>query len=159
MVRRAALSFAKRLVALDDTPERIALAFAVGVFLAFSPLLGLHTFLALCCGFLFGLNRVALLVGVFVNNPWTLVPIYAAGNYLGGLLIGFPDFSLPSLATIGRLEFWLQLFDQWRLLMPMMVGSTILSVVAAIVSYPIALLVLRYARERKRLAWEPVRDL
>ncbi len=34
-----------RLLALDDTPERIARAFAVGVFLAFSPLIGLHLLL------------------------------------------------------------------------------------------------------------------
>ena len=153
MVRRAALRFFKRLLALDDTPERIAFAFAFGVFLAFSPLLGLHTLLALTCAFLFGLNRFALLVGVFVNNPWTLVPIYAAGNYLGGLLVGFPDFSLPSWEKIGHLDFWWQVFDQWRLLLPMMVGSTVLSVLAAVISYPIALFALRYARavhSRKR---------
>ena len=36
----------RRLLALDDPPERTALAFAIGVFIAFSPFLGLHTILA-----------------------------------------------------------------------------------------------------------------
>ena len=57
MVRRKFRHYLRRLLALDDTPERIALAFAVGVFLAFSPLLGLHTVLGLAIAFLFGLNR------------------------------------------------------------------------------------------------------
>jgi hypothetical protein len=58
------LKFLGRLLNLNDTPERIAFAFAIGVFLAFSPLLGLHTFLGLTLAFLFGLNRVAVLVGL-----------------------------------------------------------------------------------------------
>ncbi|MFX9081388.1 DUF2062 domain-containing protein, partial [Acinetobacter baumannii] len=40
---RAAL---RRLLALDDPPERTALAFSIGVFIAFSPFLGLHTIMA-----------------------------------------------------------------------------------------------------------------
>lgn len=149
MVRRAMLAYLRRLLALDDTPERIALAFAIGVFLAFSPLVGLHTFLGLVIAFLFGLNRVAVLVGVFVNNPWTLVPIYAAATYLGGVLFGFP--SPPALPDMGwrqfwNVNFWLELLKQWRVLMPTLLGSIVLSVIAAILSYPLALYVLKQAK-------------
>src|SRR5439155_1124216 len=66
----------------DDTPPRAALAFALGVFIAWTPLLGLHTVLALGLAFALGLNRVAVLAGTFVNNPWTLVPIYRVSVYL-----------------------------------------------------------------------------
>ncbi len=146
MVRRAVLGFLCRLLALDDTPERIALAFAVGVFLAFSPLLGLHTLLGLIVAFFFGLNRVAVLVGLFVNNPWTLFPIYAAATYVGGLLIGFP--SSPPLPHFGwsklwQGSFWVDLTRQWRLLAPLAVGSIILSVLFAVLSYTGALYLLK----------------
>jgi uncharacterized protein (DUF2062 family) len=129
-------------LALEDTPQRIAFGFAVGVFLAFSPLLGLHTFLGLTLAFLFGLNRVAVLVGVFINNPWTLVPIYAAATYVGGALIGFPaTTALPDFAWnhIWQSSFWMQLVHQWRILKPLVVGSLILSVLSAMLSYPLAL--------------------
>ncbi len=143
----------RRLFSLDDTPERIALAFSLGVFLAFSPLLGLHTFLGLAFAFLFGLNRFALFLGVFVNNPWTLVPIYAAGTYLGGLFVGFPSrpvlpaFQWQALWSAG---FWMQLAGQWNLLKPMVLGSSILSLIAAALSYIAALYFIRQRRARQR---------
>ena len=149
MVRRAFRGWVRRLLALDDTPERIALAFAIGVFLAFSPLLGLHTVLGIGIAFAFGLNRVAVLLGVFVNNPWTLVPIYTAATYLGGLFVGFPAISaLPELGwkQIWQSSTWIELAKQWRVLAPLCLGSLILSVLFAIVSYPVALYVLRQGR-------------
>ena len=59
-----------------DTPERTALAYAVGVFFGFSPLLGLHTVLGLIVAFLFNLNRVAVLLGIYSNLPWILPAYY-----------------------------------------------------------------------------------
>jgi uncharacterized protein (DUF2062 family) len=140
----------RRLLSLEDSPERIAFAFAIGVFFAFSPLLGLHTFLGLCVAFCFGLNRVAVLVGVFVNNPWTLVPIYAAATYVGGIVVGFPAAAaLPDFgwSELWRSTFWVQLGQQWRLLLPMVVGSLILSVLAAVLSYPLALYLIHKGRQ------------
>jgi hypothetical protein len=146
MLRKTVGQYLRRLLALDDTPERIALAFALGVFLAFSPLLGLHTFLGLTIAFIFGLNRVAVLLGVWVNNPWTLVPIYAAAAYIGGLLIGFPGAqNVPPFdwGEIWHGSFWVQGVRQWDVLKPLVLGSTILSFVSAALSYPIALYIVR----------------
>ncbi len=143
--------FLRYLFALEDTPERIALAFSLGVFLAFSPLLGLHTFLGLVFAFLFGLNRFALLLGVFINNPWTLVPIYAAGTYLGGLLGGFP--ARPQLPhfnwhALWGSAFWLQLAGQRSILKPLVLGSSLLSIIAATLAYLTALHFIRRRRAR-----------
>ena len=86
----------RRLLALDDPPERTALAFSVGVFIAFSPLLGLHTILATILAFLFRFNKLAIYAGTFVNNPFlTLVPIIVVSYAVGALLLGRP-LSLPA---------------------------------------------------------------
>src|SRR5205085_1674108 len=78
----------RRLLALDDPPERTALAFSVGLLIAFSPLLGLHTILATALALVFRFNKVAIYTGTFVNNPFlTLVPIVAASYAVGALLI------------------------------------------------------------------------
>ena len=149
MLRKSAGQYLRRLLALDETPERIALAFALGVFLSFSPLLGLHTLLGLTIAFIFGLNRVAVLLGVWVNNPWTLVPIYAAAAYVGGLLIGFPgNPNLPTFdwAEIWHGSFWVQLVHQWDVWKPIILGSTVLSFVSGALSYPIALYIIRQGR-------------
>ncbi|HKZ02967.1 MAG TPA: DUF2062 domain-containing protein [Pyrinomonadaceae bacterium] len=81
----------RRLLSLDDPPERTALAFSVGVFIAFSPFLGLHTLLATLIAFLFRFNKVAIYSGTFINNPFlTLVPIIVASYAVGAFLLGRP---------------------------------------------------------------------
>jgi len=71
-----------------DTPQRTAAAFAVGVFFGFSPFLGLHTILGLVVAFAFGLNRVAVLLGVYSNLPWILPAYYSLVTLLGATLLG-----------------------------------------------------------------------
>src|SRR2546425_176238 len=60
-----------------------AVAFPVGVFFGFSPLLGLHTLLAILVAFLFNLSRVAALLGVYSNLPWIIGPYYAIVTMVG----------------------------------------------------------------------------
>ncbi len=151
MISSPLKTYFRRLLTLEDSPERIAFAFAVGIFLAFSPLLGLHTFLGLVLAFLFGLNRPAILVGVFVNNPWTLVPIYAMGNWVGGFVIGIPvdqRFPTPGWDSLWSSRFWVELAHGWRLFVPLVVGSFTLAVVAAFLAYFLALRVVRQERLR-----------
>ena len=141
--------FLKKLPALEDTPERIARAFALGVFLAFSPLIGLHVVLGFGLAFFCGLNRLAMLLGLFINNPLTLIPIYVAGTYVGGLLLGFPQMpALPSfeLRLLGSVDFWRQLAGQWHILKPMGVGAFILSIFLSPFSYIAALTLIRQRR-------------
>src|SRR5256885_4684522 len=81
----------RRLLALDDPPERTALAFSLGVFIAFSPFLGLHTILATLIAFMFRFNKVAIYTGTFVNNPFfTLVPIIVGSYAVGAFVLGRP---------------------------------------------------------------------
>ncbi len=131
---------------VNDTPRRTALAFSLGVFLSFSPLLGLHTLLGLLLAFLFRLNRVAVLIGVWTNTPWIVVPFYGFATWLGLQLIGFPErIALPEVGFVDLLkaEFWQWLFSQWRLLVPVFVGSFVLCTTLASLTYPVALSVLR----------------
>ena len=81
----------RRLLAIDDPPERTALAFSIGIFIAFSPFLGLHTLLATAIAFLFRFNKIAIYTGTFVNNPFlTLVPIIIASYAVGAFILGEP---------------------------------------------------------------------
>ncbi len=159
MVRGAVSGYLKRLLALNDTPERVALAFSVGVFLAFSPLLGLHTILGLTIAFLFGLNRPAVLIGVFVNNPWTIVPIYTAGTYLGWCILGFPTpLILPVVhwSSLWHFGFWRENFRNGHVLKPLILGSSVLSFIAAGIAYPIALWVVRKGRAYRARHWHGI---
>src|SRR6478736_7187723 len=73
-----------------DTPERTAAAFALGVFLGFSPLLGLHTVLGLVLAFALNLNRVAVLLGIYSNLPWILPAYYTIATAIGAAILRVP---------------------------------------------------------------------
>jgi uncharacterized protein len=133
---------------VQDTPHRIALSFGLGVFIAFSPLLGLHTGLALGLAFLFRLSRVAILAGAWTNNPWTLAPMFMAGTALGCAILGVSPESLESIdwSLHGR-AFYAALWDGLRpLLVPFVVGNSVLGGIVGVIAY----LVVRSLLERRQ---------
>ena len=147
----------RRLLALDDPPERTALAFSIGVFIAFSPFLGLHTILATAIAFLFRFNKVAIYSGTFINNPFlTLVPIivasYAIGAFASGRPIRIPPEGIDLLKNPQLLsaDYYRQVFRQsWHIVWPFTIGAMVLSVVCSLIAYPLTLWLLRAHRRRK----------
>ena len=144
----------RRLLAIDDPPERTALAFSIGVFIAFSPFLGLHTILATLIAFIFRFNKVAIYTGTFLNNPpLTLVPIIIASYAVGALFMGrpmrIPDEGVELLKSPHLLtgDYYRRLFVQsLDILEPFALGGMILSVVCSLIAYPLTLRALRRVR-------------
>jgi uncharacterized protein (DUF2062 family) len=145
------------LLHVDDTPERTAAAFALGVCFGFSPLLGLHTILGIVFAFLLNLNRVAVLLGVYSNLPWIIGPYYAFVT----MAIGAPltRYKVPAgfkrqvamlfERSVYESEFWHQLvriLKPW--LFPYAVGSTIGALALAACAYPLA---LAFVTSRRRI--------
>jgi hypothetical protein len=132
---------------IDGSPSRVAAAFGVGVFLAFFPVLGIHTGLALGIAVLFRLSKVAILAGAWINNPWTIAPLYGAGTLLGCFLLGVApaspsavDWSLSGRAFYSALATTLA-----PLAWPFVIGNLVLGAVAGLVGF----LVLRAVLERR----------
>ena len=147
----------RRLLSLDDPPERTALAFSLGVFIAFSPFLGLHTILATLIAFLFRFNKVAVYTGTFINNPFlTLVPIiiasYAIGAYILGRPLRIPAAGIELLRHPHPLtaSYYHKLFrESWDIVWPFSIGGMFLSVVCSLIAYPVTSSLLR-ARKRSK---------
>ena len=66
----------RALLMLDDTPHHIALGTALGVFIAFTPTVGIQMILVLLLAMLvrpfFRFNNVAGLIAVYITNPVTV---------------------------------------------------------------------------------------
>ena len=147
----------KKLLQLEDTPERTALAFSIGIFLGFSPFLGLHTLTGLVVAFLFKLNRVAILLGVWTNTPWWLVPYYTLATWLGMWVVRFRiDWAmLEGVLQLGKgkgfltSEFWMQIASQWGLFVSFLIGSLILALLFGLIAYPLSLRGIRFYRSYK----------
>jgi uncharacterized protein (DUF2062 family) len=146
----------RRLLALDDPPERTAFAFSIGVFIAFSPFLGIHTILATSIAFIFRFNKLAIYGGTFINNPLTLIPIIIASYATGAFLLGRPLrispeglelLTNPHPLTAGYYR--KLLWESWQIVWPFSIGATVLSVVCSLIAYPVTLSLLRANRRRK----------
>jgi uncharacterized protein len=145
----------QQILHLGDSPSRTALAFAIGVFIAFSPLYGLHTISVLVCAWAFRLNLVAVFAGSLINNPWTLLPILGATMWVGlrltpigtvtPLVIGAPPPFAWGDFTVQMLWHQLQPF-----FLPFVLGGTLLGIMAALLAYPVVLIGLRRYRENQR---------
>lgn len=133
---------------LQETPHRTALAFAIGVFIAFAPHYFFHTASVVFCAWAFRLNYLALFLGSFINNPWTLVPILAASLYTGLLLIGETASSGIEWDRITVDNMFEMLFPY---LFPFIIGACTLAIAGSLIAYP----VMRWAITRYREVRKP----
>ena len=131
---------------VKDSPRRIAAAFAMGVFMGISPFLGLHYIGAFFLAWLFRLNKLVAIVGVSVNNPWTIVPLSTFCVWIGAKMIGIKqvlpevDWENVSLMAIAKkmtdLDNFLYMVKQ---LMPLIkaffAGSFLVCTLSALISY------------------------
>jgi uncharacterized protein len=146
----------ERLLHVQDTPQRTAAAYALGVFFGFSPFLGLHTLLAVALAFLLNLNRVAVLLGVYSNLPWIIAAYYTTTTMIGAAITRtrlppefgqrFVDlFQHSVMSSIFWREIWVLLSP---LTWPFVVGSLIGAVVVSSCAYPLA---LAFVTSRRRI--------
>lgn len=155
-MRATVKKWLERLLHTHDTPPRTAAAFAVGVFFGFSPFLGLHTILGLACAFAFGLNRVAVLLGIYSNLPWILPGYYAVTTLIGALLLGTevpPGLLGEMSAALGNAS-WRDLKNLAPGLTPLLsayaLGSTLGAIALALVAYRVSLAMI--VAHRRHLA-------
>jgi uncharacterized protein (DUF2062 family) len=138
------------LAALGEPPHRTALAFAVGVFLSFSPFLGLQIAIAVTAGLALRLHRLALLAGLCSNLPIIMVPYYVLTTAVGAAILGVGTandvgdrISAVMAKPIYRAEFW---GNAANLLAPFLgsfvVGSLIGAAALGLISYFIVVPVL-----------------
>jgi len=79
--------FFRKLLQLDDTPERIARGVALGTLIGMTPTVGIQMTLAVIFAAICRANRLAAVALVWLSNPVTIVPIYWFDYWFGGLIL------------------------------------------------------------------------
>ena len=133
----------------DEPPARVAAAWAVGVGISLSPLLGLHTVIALALAFLFRLNKVDVLLGTLIINPWTLTIYFPAAVTLGTFVTGakLQAMKLISVREVLMPSAWQ---GQAHALKPVLTAWVVGATPCALVGGLATFLLLRRAIERHR---------
>jgi len=154
MIVRVRRFFIFRLLHIDDTPHRLALGFALGLFIAWTPTMGFQMLLVLLLAPTFRANAAVGLPTVWVSNPVTMVPLFF-GNYWVGqkILLLFAnrpqlDYSqvqekltrYPSfgniLSQIDEAQFWHKVVDFiWQFGLELWIGSVLIGMLVAGLGY------------------------
>jgi uncharacterized protein (DUF2062 family) len=131
----------------DDPPRRMSMAFAIGVFIAFSPWFGLHVLTCIALAWMLRLNKVVVLTASFINNPWTVVPLYGFSLWIGFKLTNSGD-ALPEIEwkALRHRDLFLALKP---FLWPFVVGTLAVGAAAAIISYFLFLWAIKRYRGRQ----------
>jgi uncharacterized protein (DUF2062 family) len=169
---RAATYVKHRLNRLPYSPHRIARGIMAGVFTVFTPFYGLHFFMAAGFALLLRGNVVAALLGTFVGNPLTYVPIGVISLQTGYAILGRPTLAEDELnRSLGRKfvdageDFWhnvVSIFSDktadWTHLIlfyhevffPYMIGGLLPGIVMALAAYYITLPIITAYQNRRR---------
>lgn len=152
---------------LRSSPRAIAGGLGVGMFVAFTPTVGIQIILAIIAATLCNVNRPAAIVPVWITNPVTVAPIYTFNYWLGSLVWPGPPLSEVSkgFIDIGRalthLDFWdlkepvvAMLQMSREILIPLIIGSIGIGAVLGTLTYILSLKLLSFfflRRAQKRL--------
>ena len=143
--RRTMMYLWHRLVRLDASPHTVALGFAVGVFMSFSPFLGFHLALSGLVAWALRVNIAASMLGNFLGNPVTYPLMWAAVYQTGAAMLGE--------SSAAAIDLTLLRFDAasfWDLFMPFLVGSIPVGILAGLVFYfPVKNGVAQYQTARR----------
>lgn len=151
--RRVIEYYSHRMKRLPDSPTRIAIGFACGVYVSFTPFFGMHFLAAAALAWVLRANILASAIGTFFGNPVTFPFIAAVSIELGSLYFGTP-FSAEMFHDLGFIDMVvLFLTNLHELVIPYFVGGLLPGIISAVVSYYIVHpLVERYqARRRNKL--------
>ena len=140
------LKFYDKFISLKGNPRNIAMGFAIGVFIGFTPTVPLQMVLVSAVAILFRQNLAAAYLGAWViPNPFIVPLFYFAEFRIGKYLLGMddssltlPDFSVLNLLNLG-----------WNVALPLLTGGIVLATICAIPSYFVALKLIIFSRKKR----------
>lgn len=143
-----------RVMRLPGTPHTIAIGFACGAAMSFTPLIGVHFALAALFAWILGGNILASIIGTGVGNPWTFPFIWIWIHKLGSWIVG----GNPDSEAAVNFSFT-TLFDNFiGVFWPMLVGGLPTSIIVWPIAYYLSRYVVRTYQTRRRTRLQRVAE-
>lgn len=142
--------FGKRVLRLSASPHAIAVGFACGVLVSWTPFVGFHFLMSAFIALLLGGNLVASAIGTVVGNPFTFPLMWWSAFELGQKILGLKHH-MPKLPP-GHESLMHATWDEiLPVLKPMLVGAVPLGIASGFVAYLIVRsAVAAYQNSRRR---------
>ncbi|MHC4294178.1 MAG: DUF2062 domain-containing protein [Planctomycetota bacterium] len=157
--------FVYRVLHADDTPHRIALGVAVGIFITWTPTMGLQMALTAAMAWLLGANKLVGIPFVWISNPLTAAPLYGFNFKVGKMLLG-SNYQTPRFSEVFAVTgsswwealwncthaFWIEM---WKVFPPLWLGSVLLGLALGAITYFLVyrtVVAYRQLRQHRRAA-------
>ena len=144
------VSIYEKLFKIDDTPQRIALGFGLGVFLGIFP--GTGPVAAIFLAVLFRLNRAAALIGSLLMNTWSSIIVLFLAFQLGSLVMRVRWQNISGDWSSFQKAFrWMDLFkfSTLKVALPVIIGYIIIGLVFGFFAYLITLIVIKKIKKAR----------
>jgi uncharacterized protein len=156
-----------KILHIEDTPHKISLGVALGLFIAWSPLLGVHFLMIIVFSILLRANKFAAFASTLVSNVFTYGIIYYPSYFLGKVICDFfPNYTAMDDRQVSALlnklfapksmltgfytkEYWSQFWTLLKQIGPeLWIGCTILGGAIAVASYIICYYLIKSHRAK-----------
>ena len=137
------------LLTSNATTPDVADGLAIGVFVAWLPIIGLHMYLALLLTRLFKKNSLVAIMAVWITNPLTAFPIFLFNLWVGDIFYVKQSVKFSQLYhTVRTFDFREILAAGKDILIPLWIGSVIVGLVVAWISQRLCLIYYDRLKEK-----------
>jgi uncharacterized protein len=150
-----------KLLAIRDTPEAIAGGVAIGIFIGFTPLVGLKTVLTILFAWLTRSNILAAVVASAAHDIlWPVMPVIFRWEYDVGYLLLSQPHQLPPRLNVTHLGIrsWLNWPNLLTVGKPLLIGSFVCSTPFGLLSYLFTKRLIIRHRRKKQAHAQPISE-
>ena len=139
-----------KLIKINDTPQKIAMGFGLGVFTGIMPFAG--PVAAIFLAVLLKVNRASAFLGSLLTNTWISIVSFLLSIRIGSLIFGldagtirsrwtelFKNFHLSSMLKLSALE----------IILPVVTGYLLIALFSACAAYAVVFVIIRSIKHRK----------
>jgi len=122
-----------KLFKINDSPQKVALGFGLGVFLGIFP--GTGPFASLILAILLHVNRAAAVIGCLVTNTWISALAFILAIQAGAMIFGLSWKNIKSAPL--------------KFVLPISVGFILIGLIFGLLTYIISLIAIKTLKRRK----------
>jgi uncharacterized protein (DUF2062 family) len=130
-----------KILRLKENPQKISRGFAAGVFAGCLPLMGLQFLVSLLFAILVRGNKITALMGTWISNPFTYVPLFLFNFKVGKLIINLliPNYEMELSLDSGQ-----KLTDLGQdITIAILLGSIVVGFCSSFIAYHLILFLLK----------------
>ena len=141
----------EKLILINDSPQKVAIGFGLGVFLGILPATG--PLAALVLSVILRVNRIAAITGSLLTNTWLSLVTFVLAIKIGSAVTGSPWEQIQaSYRALIKNFHWKDLFDAsvLTILEPLIIGYLIISLAAGLLAYLILIIILTQRKKYRQ---------